>query len=150
MAKKGTVSRRKAAAAAPFTVRVDGLLVLQVCVALFVFTLGLMLLVGWNWNPSRLEQAVARAIGRPQNPVNLAVGIAELVAGVLLLAVPFVPVKKRLLFWTTLAVGIAWVVRIILVQFAYSDFDPFLDWLNGLARDLVVLAALWLINRKYA
>jgi uncharacterized membrane protein YphA (DoxX/SURF4 family) len=148
MAKKRSVAR-KAAPAAGVTIRFDALFVLQCVVAVFLVTLGLAVLIGWNWTPSRFEQAVARAIGRPHDPVNLVVAIVELVAGILLLAVPFVPVKRRWLFWTTLAVGIAWAVRIVLVQFAYSDFDPFLAWLNELAASLVMLLALWLINRRY-
>jgi len=149
MAKTRGVSR-KAAPAGKVSIRFDALFVLQCVVAVFLVTLGLAVLIGWNWTPSRFEQAVARAIGKPHDPINLVVAIVELIAGILLLAVPFVPVQKRWLFWTTLAVGIAWVVRIVLVQFAYSDFDPFLTWLNELAASLVMLLALWLVNRRYA
>jgi len=42
-------------------------------------------------------------------------------------------------------------VRIIIILFARDIFEPtFLIWLNRLCADLIVLTALWLINRKYA
>jgi len=74
-----------------------------------------------------------------------------MVAGVLILAALFVPVKTRWLYWTTLVVAIVWAVRIVLFLFAGDIFEPtFLVWLNRLAADLVLLLALWMINRKYA
>jgi uncharacterized membrane protein YphA (DoxX/SURF4 family) len=150
MVKKRTVSRSGGAATTKTAWRFDTLFVFQIVVAVFLFTAGLMVVVGWNWNPSRFEQAVTRIIGRPHNPVNLIIAIVEIVAGVLLVAALFVPVRTKWLYWTTLVIAIAWVIRIVLVQFAYSDFDPFLAWLNSLAADLVLLLALWMINRKYA
>jgi uncharacterized membrane protein YphA (DoxX/SURF4 family) len=150
MAKKRTVSKSRRPAATKTSWRVDTLFVLQIVVAVFLITLGLMVLVGWNWNPSRLEQALTRAFGRPHNPVNMVVAIVELIAGILLAAALFVPVKTRWLYWTTLVIAIVWVIQIVLAQFVYNDFDPFLTWLNALAGDIVLLLALWLINRKYA
>ena len=150
MAKKRTVSKSRSPAATKTAWHVDTLFVLQIVVAVFLITAGLIVMVGWNWNPSRFEQAVTRAIGRPRNPVNLVVAIVEFIAGVLLAAALFVPVKTRWLYVTTLVIAIVWVIRIVLARFVYADFDPFLTWLNALAGDLVLLLALWLINRKYA
>jgi len=149
MAKKRTVSKSRGATTKTAW-HVDTLFVLQIVVAVFLITAGLMVMVGWNWNPSRFEQAVTRAIGRQHNPVNLVVAIVELVAGVLLAAALFVPVRIRWLYWTTLVIAIVWIIQIVLARFVYSDFDPFLKWLNALAGDVVLLLALWLINRKYA
>ena len=150
MAKKRSVSNSRRPAVVKTAWRVDTLFVLQIVVAVFLITLGLIVMVGWNWNPSRFEQAVTRAIGRPRDPVNLVVAIVELVAGILLAAALFVPVRARWLYLTTLVIAIVWVIQIVLARFVYNDFDPFLTWLNQLTGDLVLLLALWLINRKYA
>jgi uncharacterized membrane protein YphA (DoxX/SURF4 family) len=149
MAKKRGVSG-KAAPAAKVSIRFDTLFVLQCVVAVFLVTLGLMALLEYDSDWSRFARGVNRFFGKANDPLAVMVAVVEIVAGALVLAALFVPVRKRWLFWTTLAVGIAWIAQIVLVRFVPGDFEPFLAWLNGLAGDLVVLGVLWLINRKYA
>lgn len=150
MAKKRSVSR-KAAPAAKVSIRFDALFVLQCVVAVFLVTLGLIGLVDYDSGLSRFGREVNRLFGRANDPVAIIVAIVELVAGVLVLAALFVPVKRRWLYWTTLVIAIAWAVWIVVDLVVNRGFQPsFLAWLNELAASLVMLLALWLINRKYA
>jgi uncharacterized membrane protein YphA (DoxX/SURF4 family) len=150
MAKKRGVSR-KAAPAAKVSIRFDALFVLQCVVAVFLVTLGLMALLEYDSDWSRFARDVNRFFGRANDPLTVIVAVVEIVAGVLVLAALFVPVKRRWLFWTTLVIAIAWAVWIVVDLVVNRGFQPsFLAWLNQLASSLVLLLALWLINRKYA
>jgi uncharacterized membrane protein YphA (DoxX/SURF4 family) len=127
------------------------LLVLQIVVAAFLITLGLVGLIHWNSDPSRFGRGLTRAFGGTNNPFSLIVAIVELVAGLIVLAGAFARVRGRLLFAATLVIAILWAVQIVISFFARDIFEPdFWIWLNRLAMDLIVLLALWLINRKYA
>jgi hypothetical protein len=151
MAKKRTVSKGRSTATTKTVWRVDTLFVLQIVVAVFLLTLGLMGLVDYDSGWSRLGRDVNRLFGGANNPITVIVAVVELVAGVLLAAALFVPVRTRLLYGTTLVIAIAWAVWIVLDLFINGIFEPsFLKWLNQLAETLVLLLALWLINRKYA
>jgi uncharacterized membrane protein YphA (DoxX/SURF4 family) len=127
------------------------LLVLQIVVAAFLITLGLVGLIHWNSDPSRFGRGLTRAFGGTNNPFSLIVAIVELVAGLIVLAGAFARVRGRLLFAATLVIAILWAVQIVISFFARDIFEPdFWIWLNRLAMDLIVLLALWLLNRKYA
>jgi uncharacterized membrane protein YphA (DoxX/SURF4 family) len=127
------------------------LLVLQIVVAAFLITLGLVGLIHWNSDPSRFGRGLTRAFGGTNNPFSLIVAIVELVAGLIVLVGAFARVRGRLLFAATLVIAILWAVQIVISFFARDIFEPdFWIWLNRLAMDLIVLLALWLLNRKYA
>jgi uncharacterized membrane protein YphA (DoxX/SURF4 family) len=127
------------------------LLVLQIIVAAFLITLGLVGLIHWNSDPTRFGRGLTRAFGGSNSPVALVVALVELLAGIIVLAGVFVRVRGRLLFAATLVIAILWAIQIIVSFFARDIFEPdFWIWLNRLAMDLIVLLALWLINRKYA
>jgi len=79
------------------------------------------------------------------------VAVVELLAGIIILAGVFTRVRSGLLYAATLVIAILWAVQIVVSFFAYDIFEPdFWLWLNRLAMDLIVLLALWLVNRKYA
>lgn len=127
------------------------LLVLQIVVAAYLITLGLVGLIQWDSGAAQFGRGLNRAFGGSNNPVSLIVPIVELAAGVIVLAGVFVQVRGRLLFAATLLIAILWLFQIIVSFFARDIFEPnFWVWLNGLAADLIVLLALWLVNRKYA
>jgi uncharacterized membrane protein YphA (DoxX/SURF4 family) len=127
------------------------LLVLQIVVAAYLITLGLVGLIQWDSGAAQLGRGLNRVFGGSNNPVSLIVPIVELAAGVIVLAGVFVQVRGRLLFAATLVIAILWLFQIIVSFFARDIFEPnFWVWLNGLAADLIVLLALWLVNRKYA
>jgi len=120
-------------------------------VAIFLFTLGLIGIIDWNSNISQFGRGLNRLFGRANDPFNIIVAIVELAAGVVVFAGLFINVRSRLLYWLTIVIAILWVVEIIIGFFAQRPFEPdFLIWLNRLCADVIILLALWLINRKYA
>jgi hypothetical protein len=150
MAKKRTVTR-KAAATTRATFRFDALAVLQCVVAVFLVTLGLIALIEYDSDAARFVRGVNRFFGRSSDPLTVIVAVVEIVAGVLVLAALFAPVKRSWLYWTTLVIAIAWAAWILVDLVVNRAFQPtFLAWLNQLASSLVLLLALRLINRKYA
>jgi hypothetical protein len=133
------------------TVTFDAVSVLQIVVAVFLFTLGLIGIIDWNSNVSQFGRGLNRLFGRANDPFNLIVAVIELAAGVIVFAGLFVNVKSRLLYWLTIVIAIVWIVEIIIAFFAQSPFEPsFIVWLNRLAADVIILLALWIINRRYA
>jgi hypothetical protein len=129
----------------------DAVSVIQVVVAIFLFTLGLIGIIDWNSNLAQFGRGLNRLFGRANDPFNIIVAIVELAAGVIVFAALFVGVKSRLLYWLTIVIAILWVVEIIIAFFAQGPFEPdFIVWLNRLCADVIILLALWIINRKYA
>jgi uncharacterized membrane protein YphA (DoxX/SURF4 family) len=125
--------------------------VLQIVVAAYLITLGLLGIIHWDSGAAQFARGLNRAFGGSNNPYNLIVAILELVAGAIVLAGLFVSLRSSLLAAVTLVIAVMWVVQIVIAFFARGIFEPeFLVWANRLAADLIVLLALWLINRKYA
>jgi uncharacterized membrane protein YphA (DoxX/SURF4 family) len=150
MAKKRTVSKSRKPATTKAVWRIDTLFVLQIVVAVFLFTAGLMGIIDYDSGWARLGREVNRLFGRANDPVTIIVSVVEMVAGLLLAAALFVPVRTKWLYWTTLVIAIVWAVWIVLDLFVNGIFEPsFLKWLNQLAQTLILLLALWQINRKY-
>ncbi len=129
----------------------DVTVVLQIVMAAFLITLGLIGIINYSSDLAQLGRDLNIVFGRANNPINLIAAIVELAAGVIILAAVFFYVQSRWIFVATLVIAILWAVRIIINLFAQDIFEPtFLIWLNRLCADLIVLTALWLINRKYA
>ena len=129
----------------------DAMIAVQIVVAVFLFTLGIIGIMYWNSDISRFGRGVNRLFGSTDNPFNIFMAVVELAAGVVVFAGVFVTLKSRLLYWLTIVIAIVWILQIIIVFFAQGIFEPeFLVWLNRLCADLIILLALWLINRRYA
>jgi uncharacterized membrane protein YphA (DoxX/SURF4 family) len=127
------------------------LFVLQIVVAAYLISLGILGIMHWQSGAAQFGRGLTRAFGGTNNPLNLIVAIVELAAGAIVLLGLFVSMRSGLLAAATLVIAILWVIQIIIVFFARDIFEPdFLSWLNRLSADLIVLLALWLINRKYA
>ena len=125
-------------------------LLLQLGVGLFLATLGIAGVAHYNTDLNELGRAVTRLFGGKNDPTSLVVAIVQLVAGAAVLGALVVPVKGKALSFLTLAVTALWLVYLVVVA-ARSAFEPDLvSWLNTLAADLVVLVALWMVNRRYA
>jgi hypothetical protein len=125
--------------------------ILQIVVAAYLITLGLLGIIYWQSGGAQFVRDLNRAFGGSNNPFSLIVAIVELAAGAIVALGLFISVRSGLLAGATLVIAILWVIQIIIVFFARNIFEPeFLVWLNRLAADLIVLLALWLINRKYA
>jgi hypothetical protein len=129
----------------------DLVTILQIVVAAFLVTLGLIFIIHYDSNLAGLGRGMNRLFGRAGDPLNLVVAIVEIVAGVIVFAGVFFAVQSRLLYGATLVIAILWIIQIILSFFASNFAEPnVVVWINRLAADLIVLLALWLINRKYA
>jgi len=130
---------------------VDLITILQIVVAVFLVTLGLIAIIHYNADLARFGRGMNRLFGRSNDPLNLVVAIVEVVAGVIVFAGVFFAVQSKLLYSATLVIAILWIIQIILSFFASNFAEPDLViWLNRLAADVIVLLSLWLINRKYA
>ena len=130
---------------------VDVTTILQIVVAVFLITLGLIGIIHYNADLARFGRGMNRLFGRANDPLNLVVAIVEVVAGVIVFAGVFFAVQSRLLYGATLVIAVLWIIQIILSFFASNFAEPdLIVWLNRLAADLIVLLSLWLINRKYA
>lgn len=130
----------------------DSIGITQIIVALFLFTLGIVGIMHWNSELSQFTRGVNRLFGGRNNPFNLIVAIIEMAAGVVVAGALFVSVKNRLIYILTLIVAILWVIE-ILISFFFNNtaFKPdFVTWLNQLLANVIILMALWLINRRYA
>jgi len=133
------------------TVTFDAVTILQIVVAVFLFTLGLIGVADWNSNLAQFGRSLNHLFGRGDNPLNLVVAVVEMAAGVIVFIALFITVTNRLIYVLTLIISILWVVEIIVTFFGQDPFKPdFLVWLNRLAADVIILLSLWLINRKYA
>ena len=133
------------------SVSFDAITVMQIVVAVFLFTLGLIGLVDWNSSLAQFGRSVNRFFGHADNPLNLIVAVVEMAAGVIVFIALFITVANRLIYVLTLIIAILWVVEIIVAFFGQDPFKPdFLVWLNRFAADVIILLSLWLINRKYA
>ncbi len=130
---------------------VDLITILQIVVAVFLVTLGLIAIIHFNSNLARFGRGMNKLFGGSNDPLNLVVAIVEVVAGVIVFAGVFFAVQSRLLYGATLVITILWIIQIILSFFASNFAEPdLIVWLNRLAADLIVLLSLWLVNRKYA
>jgi hypothetical protein len=129
----------------------DVVIVIQVVVAVFLVTLGIIGITGWNSGLSQFGRGLNRLFGRANDPFNLVVAIVELAAGAVVFIGLFIAVKSRLLYVLTMIIAILWVVEIIVGFFAQGAFQPdFVAWLNRLAADVIILLSLFLVNRRYA
>ena len=129
----------------------DASLVLQISLVLFLITLGVVGLTEYNSNLNQLGRSLNRLIGRADNPVNLIMSIAELVAGILVGLALFVPLEKRTIWIACLVIAILWILKILWVFVFYNAFEPdFVTWLNALSADLIILVGLWITGRRYA
>jgi len=129
---------------------VDAGLILQILVAAFLITLGLVIIINYNDDLSKLGRNLG-IVGKRNDPVTLVIGIADLVAGIIIAAALFISINGKMVSLLTLIVLIIWLVQIIIKFFVNDIFEPdFLIWLNQLSVDLIILGSLWLINRKYA
>ena len=129
----------------------DSVIVVQIVLAVFLFTLGLIGIMDWNSSLGQFGRGMNRLFGRAGNPFNIIVAIIELATGAIMFLGIFISNLNRVLYWATWIVVVIWIVEIIIDFFAQGAFEPnFLVWLNRLAADVIILGVLWLVNRKYA
>lgn len=132
-------------------VSIDKLAVLQAVVGVALFLIGLLAIVNYNSTGRELQRSLTELVGGKSDTMDLVFGILLVASAVLVAGAVFVPLDKKLLFLATLVAFIVWAVRIVLLYIVADIFEPdFLVWATPLSVDLIVLMALWIVNRRYA
>ena len=125
--------------------------VLQLFVGVALFLIGLLAVVNYNSSGRELQRNLSELFGGKSDVLDLVFGILLIISGVFVTGAIVLPLEKRLLFLATFIAFVVWAVRIILVYIVDDIFEPdFLVWATPLSVDLIVLMALWMVNRKYA
>ena len=125
--------------------------VLQLVVGVALFLVGLVAIINYNTSGRELQRNLTQLFGGKSDALDLVFGILLLVSGVFVAGAIVLPFDNKLLFLATLIAFIVWAVRIVFVYFTNDVFEPdFLVWATPLSIDLIVLMALWMVNRKYA
>ena len=128
------------------TVSFTSIFFLQLVLGVFFLMLGIMGLGNYDSDMSR----VARWFGR-DDTLQVIMSIVELVMGGILLFGLFIPVAGNLARIFSFALFILWALYLFMTYFINGNFfEPSaVVWLYGMARDSVVLVALWVVGRKY-
>ena len=125
--------------------------VMQLFVGVALFFIGLLAVANYNSSGRELQRNLTELFGGKSDVLDLIFGILLIVSGVFVAGAIVLPLEKRLLFLATLIAFVVWAVRIVLVYIVNDIFEPdFLVWATPLSVDLIVLMALWMVNRKYA
>jgi uncharacterized membrane protein YphA (DoxX/SURF4 family) len=129
----------------------DATLILQIILAVFLVTLGIVGLAHWNSRAAEFARDVNRFFGQPNSPVGLIVAIAEIVAGVIIGLALLIPLERRVVWIATLVIAILWLIYILWALVFNNAVEPdFVSWLNILCADLLVLVCIWIVGRRYA
>ena len=125
--------------------------VLQLVVGVALFLIGLVAIINYNSTGSEGLRNATQLFGGKSDALDLVFGILLLVSGVFVAGAIVLPLENKLLFLATLVAFAVWAVRIVLTYFTNDVLEPdFLVWAAPLSIDLIVLMALWMVNRKYA
>ena len=124
---------------------------LQIATGLALFFVGLLGIVNYNSTLNEVGRALSKTFGGKSDALDLVFAILLMVSGALITAALFLSVDKKVLMIASFVVFVIWIIRIIMVYFANDIFEPdFLVWITPLLVDLVILASIWTITRKYA
>jgi hypothetical protein len=134
------------------TVKTTPRFFLQLSVAAYFILYGLVGIAYYDSGiSSTWGRALVRVFGGRYDVLSLIIAILTLVSGVILLLGLFLRIEANLLYSAGLGIFIFWAVRMLYIFFVRDLMLPnFLVWLEQLALDLVVLAAVWLVTRKYS
>jgi hypothetical protein len=88
---------------------------------------------------------------------ELAVGIAELLCGAVLLFGLFASPQRKTLRTASNAILVFWIARVAYTRFivsgslstAFGSLGAFLSWLLLISTELIILLSVWLIARRY-
>jgi hypothetical protein len=123
---------------------------LQFITGVALFLIGLLAIVNYNSTGRQFQRFVTEITGGKSDTVDLILGIILAVSGVLVTVTTVVTLDRTALLIAAIVSLVVWGVRIILVYFAGDVAEPnFLVWAVPLAKDLIILAALWIVCRRY-
>ena len=123
---------------------------LQFITGLTLFLIGLLAIVSYNSTGREIQRFLNETFGGRSDTLDLILGILIAVSGVLVAVTTVLSLDRSALLIASLVAFVVWAVRIVLVHFAADIGEPdFLKWVVPLAKDLIVLAVLWVVCRKY-
>jgi hypothetical protein len=127
------------------------LMFLHITTAAYFILLGLVGIVNYNSDLSRFGRSIVQALGGRNDVLGLIFSILCLVAGIVLVVALFARIDSVMGGTAGLILFIFWALRIIYVYFRKDVFQPdLLVWLLQICPDVVILAALWHLGRKYS
>ena len=123
---------------------------LQCITGIALFLIGLLAIVDYSSTGREVQRFFAETFGGKSDILDLILGILLAVSGVLVTVTIVLPLDRTFLLAAGLISLGVWVLRIILVYFTDDIAEPdFLHWAAPLAKELIVLASLWVVCRKY-
>jgi len=134
------------------TVKTTPRFFLQLSVAAYFVLYGLVGIAYYDSGiASTWGRALVRVFGGRYDALSLIIAILTLISGVILALGLFLKIEPNLLYAAGLGIFIFWAIRMLYIFFVRDlMLGNFLVWLEQLALDLVVLAAVWLVTRKYS
>jgi len=128
------------------TVSLTSIFFLQLALGVFFLMLGIMGLGDYNSDLSKF----ARWFGRDDS-LKVIMAVIELVMGGILLFGLFIPVSGNLARIFAFALFILWAVYMFMTYFIDGAFlEPSaVVWFYYVAKDAIILVALWVVGKKY-
>ena len=119
-----------------------------VSLAILFITAGLAGITHFNSTGAEFLRNVNTALGGQNDFIPIIMSIIELAAGILIVLNILKVVSDKVMNIAIIIILIYWIIRIILNFFADGFAEPdFLIWLENLAPQLVILAAVWSVYR---
>jgi len=129
------------------TIRTSTPVFLQGSTAAALFLLGLVGVVNYNSDTSRIGRQITQAFGGHNDVLGLIISILTLVAGLVLALGLIMQVSSA--GSISLGVFVFWALRVLYVWFRKDIFQPdALVWLQMISPDIVILAAIWVVYRS--
>src|SRR6056297_3600907 len=126
------------------------LVLLQLVVGIFLLALGISELVEYNSELNQFARSMSRAFGGSGSVLPVIVALIEILAGGLLVAALFTPVPGAVVFWSSIAIAVLWIVRVIVAYVLNDPFEPtFLTWLVGFTREHIPGLLIWTVGRQH-
>jgi len=123
---------------------------LQFITGISLFLIGLLAVIDYSSTGREVQRFFADTFGGKSDILDLILGILLAVSGVLVTFTTVLTLDRTFLLSASLVSLGIWIVRIILVYFAGDIGEPdFLHWAVPLSKELIVLAVLWVVCRKY-
>lgn len=127
-------------------------IILQLALGVYFAVSGLQRIIDYDSGLARAGREVNSLFGgsNADATISLIIAIILLVAGILLVVGIFLSLKKNVQFLVGIVLMIIWGLTMVYAYILNNLGEPtFLSWLAPFARDLVLLAVLWVVaNRK--
>jgi hypothetical protein len=124
--------------------------ILQLTVGIFLILSGILGIMEYNSTGNELFRGITKAFGQEPDVTMLIIPIIELAAGVFVIGLLVITTGGKWITYGIFAVLGLWAVRLIYYYIAHNFLEPdFIVWLYQLFPELIILASLWLVSRRY-